>query len=130
MIRSQSAKWVRRDVVVLDTFAISGQFTNEPWMRWAEVIIPPMDIGKAGADIGLELSLDQGATWFPAIDPADGQDLILVSNLRVGGVSSIAVDITLPLRGFGNNERLRARFTTPIQAIPAIDRTLSVILRG
>jgi len=114
---NDSHKFLETTLVVASAGTTSAAFNLQSWTTFIMVYLPAMDNG----DIGIEHSLD-GSTYVPVLDPADGDDLLVVKSGSDPGV----IDISDYLRAVprGHTERW-LRFTCASQTSGAVTLTLT-----
>jgi hypothetical protein len=95
----------------------SATFNFPDWAVFAELFFPAMDNGA----IGLESSID-GTNYFPKLDPADGEDLVLCAS----GSDPGSVDISDAIRAFAPH--IDIRITCASQTSGAV--TVYISFRG
>lgn len=66
----------RQTITVAATGTTSTAFRMPTWVSFVGLLLPAMDNGA----IGLEISIDNGATYHPVLDPADGEDLVVAAS--------------------------------------------------
>lgn len=110
----------KKEVTVAESGTYSSSFTNEHWGMFYGAYFPAMDDGN----IGLELSIDNGSTWVPVLDPADGADAVLCAT----GSDAGWVDFTDWVRFFPYNSEYLMRFTCASQTSGAV--TITILIRG
>lgn len=108
------------EVVVAGNGTYSAGFSLESHEIFVGALFPDMDVG----DIGLEYSIDNGSNYNPILDPADGDDFLVVKSGSDPGVIDISDFIRFV---HANNEHL-LRFTCASQTSGAV--TITVLFRG
>ena len=108
---NEAHKYLETNLDVVSSGTVSTAFNLQPWTTFVMAYFPAMDDGA----IGLEYSLD-GSTYVPILDPADGDDLLVVKS----GSDPGAIDISDYIRAIprGTNNRF-LRFTCAAQT-PAV----------
>lgn len=105
------------NVAVLIGGVVSSSFVIQPWISFVGVFFPAMDNGA----IGIQLSTDN-ANWYPLLDPADGEALVVCAAASDPGFMDISdfVRFVAP--------DMYVRFTCAAQASGAV--TITVFKRG
>lgn len=101
---SESLKFKRKTVTVLDETAVSSGFTVEPWTIFHGALFPA---AVSAANVGIALSIDGGNSYDPIIDPVDGNDAVLMASTSDPGW----VDFSDWVRFVYDNDRVLLRFT-------------------
>jgi hypothetical protein len=109
----------QKTVTVEAAGTFSSGFTVEYFSLFIGALFPAMDDG----DIGLEFSIDNGANYYPIIDPADADDAVLCGS----GDDPGWVDFSDWVRFVPHNEQFLLRFTCAAQGA-AVD--ILVMQRG
>ena len=107
-------------VTVAQNGTESSTFGIESYEIFIGAVFPNMDAG----DIGLEYSIDNGDNYYPILDSADGDDLLVVTSGADPGV----IDISDFIRFVHANKHHLLRFTCASQTTAAIN--ITVLLRG
>jgi len=114
---NEAHKFLETNLIVANNGTASAAFSLQPWTTFAGVYFPAMDNGA----IGIEYSLD-GSTYVPILDPADGNDLVLVTS----GQDPAWIDISDYIRAIprGTGERF-LRLTCATQSSGAVTLILT-----
>jgi len=107
-------------VTVANNGTESTGFNIQAHEMFVGVVFPNMDPGA----IGLEYTRDNGVTWGPVLDPADGDDLLVVKSGSDPGV----IDISDFVRFVHANKAHWLRFTCAAQV--SGEASIVVLTRG
>ena len=107
-------------VTVASSGTVSTGFTLQAHEIFIGAIFPDMDVGT----VGLEYTQDSGANWHPILDPADGDDLLVVKSGADPGV----IDISDFIRFAHANKHHQLRFTCASQTSGAVN--ITVLTKG
>lgn len=108
------------ELTVAQSGTVSTAFSLKSYEIFVGVVFPNM---VAGA-VGLEYSIDGGTSYATILDPADGDNLVVLASGADPGV----VDISDFIRFAHANKAHLIRFTCASQTTAAI--TITVLLRG